>query len=220
MKLGNISLHWLGHSGFLIKNNKIIYIDPFQINAGKEKADIILITHSHHDHCSIADIEKIVKNGTVIVVPPDCQSKITKIENVSMQIIIPGDEITVEGIKIQAVPAYNIKKEFHPKSEEWNGYVLKFGNVVIYHAGDTDLIPEMEKLVGYGKKGNEFVALLPVGGNYTMNAEEAANAASLIKPDYSIPMHYASIVGKKDDAEMFVKLCKEKGIHSEILEKE
>lgn len=219
MKLGNIELEWMGHSGFLIKNDKIIYIDPYQINRSEPKADIILITHSHHDHCSIADIEKIARNGTIVIVPPDCQSKITKLENLSMQIMIPGDEITVEGIKICAVPAYNRDKTFHPKSEEWNGYIVKFGNVILYHAGDTDFVPEMQKLSGYGKKDNEFVALLPVSGVYVMTAEEAASAASCIKPTLAIPMHYNSVVGSKADAERFVKLCEDKGIKAVILEK-
>lgn len=219
MKLGNIELEWLGNSGFLIKNDKIIYIDPYQINRSEPKADIVLITHSHSDHCSIADIEKIIKNGTVVVVPPDCQSKITKLENLSMQIMIPGDEITVEGIKICAVPAYNKDKSFHPKEEEWNGYIVKFGNTIIYHAGDTDFIPEMQKLSGYGKKDNEFIALLPVGGNFTMDAPEAVNAASMIKPTIAIPMHYGSVAGSLKDAEEFVKLCDDKGIKAVILEK-
>lgn len=219
MKIGNIELEWLGHSGFLIKNNKIIYIDPYQVTCHEPKADIILITHSHSDHCSIADIEKIVRNGTVIVVPPDCQSKITKLENVEMQIMIPGDEIEISGLKICAVPAYNINKPHHPKSEEWQGYLVKFGNTIIYHAGDTDFIPEMQKLSGYGKKDNEFIALLPVSGVYTMTAEEAAEAASVIKPTIAVPMHYGNIVGSKSDAERFVKLCSEKNIKAVILEK-
>lgn len=219
MRIGNIELEWLGQSGFLIKNNKIIYIDPYSLARNEPKADLILITHSHSDHCSLQDIEKILKQGTTIVVPPDCQSKITKFENVEMQIMIPGDEISVQGVKVQAVPAYNNSGEFHPKSEEWSGYVLKFDKVIIYHAGDSDLIPEMQKLSGYGKKDNEFVALLPIGGKYTMNFEEAAAAASMIKPTIAIPMHYGGIVGSKEDAEKFVALCSERGIKAEILEK-
>ena len=220
MKFGNIELNWLGHSGFLINNHgKNIYIDPYNLSKSEPKADVILITHSHYDHCSIVDIEKIAHAGTIVILPPDCQSKITKLENVEMQIMIPGDEITVTGIKVQAVPAYNKSSEFHTKSEEWNGYVLKFDKVIIYHAGDTDFIDEMQKLSGYGKQGNEFIALFPVGGNVTMNSSEAANAAGMLKPMLAIPMHYGAIVGGKADAEMFVKLCREKGVRAEMLEK-
>lgn len=220
MKIGKAELKFLGHSGFLIENGKTIYIDPYNINNSEPKADIILATHGHSDHCSIADMQKICKKGTIVVVSPDCQSKITRLEDVNMQIMELGDEITLEGVKIQTVPAYNPEKEFHPKSEAMFGYIIKFENVIVYHAGDTDKIPEMEKLTGYGKQGNEFIALLPVGGNYTMNAEEAASAASVIKPSMAIPMHYGSIEGTEKDADDFVKLCKERGIAAEKLEKE
>ncbi|MBM3233878.1 MBL fold metallo-hydrolase [Candidatus Pacearchaeota archaeon] len=220
MRIGKINLKFLGNSGFLIENDKKIYIDPYNISENLPKADIILASHGHYDHCSLADIEKIVKKGTIIVVSADCQSKITRIEDVNMQIIELGDELNFEGIRIQAVPAYNPKKQFHPKSEGWMGYIIKFENIIIYHAGDTDKIPEMEKLTGYGKQGNEFIALLPVGGNYTMDASEAAEAASLIKPTLAIPMHYGAVAGSEKDADNFVKLCFEFGIKAIKLEKE
>ena len=220
MKIGNIDLKWLGHSGFLIENGKKIYIDPYNLSGERPKADIILITHSHYDHCSIADLQKIVRKGTVVVVSPDCQSKITKLNDVDMQIMESGDEVNIQGVKIQTVPAYNPEKTFHPKDENWQGYIVKFENTIIYHAGDTDVIPEMQKLTGYGKQGNEFVALLPVGGKFTMNFEEAVNAAIMIKPTIAIPMHYGSVTGSDEDADNFVKLCKEKGINAVKLVKE
>jgi L-ascorbate metabolism protein UlaG (beta-lactamase superfamily) len=207
MRIGNIELEWLGQSGFLIKNGKNIYIDPFKIH-NTEKADIVLITHSHYDHCSLEDLQKILKDGSIIVMPADVQSKITKLNfKVAMQIMEPGDSIDLNGLKIDAIPAYNIKKPYHSKLEGWLGYVLKFDNAIIYHAGDTDLIPEMEKLTGYSKKGNEFVALLPVGGEYTMNADEAALAAKKIKATITIPMHFGSIIGDKNDADKFCQLA-------------
>lgn len=219
MRIGKIELRWLGNSGFLITDGKIIYIDPYNLSSEMPKADIILATHGHSDHCSIADMQKICKSGTIVVVSPDCQSKITKLEDVNMQIVELGDEITLENVKIQTIPAYNINKEYHPKSEAMFGYIIKFENTIIYHAGDTDKIPEMEKLTGFSKKGNEFIALLPVGGNFTMNAEEAAEAASLIKPTLAIPMHYGSVAGTEKDADDFVKLCLEKGISAKKMEK-
>lgn len=220
MKIQNIDIEWLGHAAFKLKAaKKIIYVDPYQLTRGEE-ADIILITHSHYDHCSQADIEKIAKDGTIIICTADCQSKITRIsKKIRLEPIEPGIELNLDDLKIRAVEAYNTNKKFHLKNEYWVGYIIQFDNTIIYHAGDTDLIKEMEKLTGYGKKGNFFISLLPVGGTYTMNAEEAAEAASLIKPSLAIPMHYGSIIGSRSDAERFVQLCKEKGIKAQIIEK-
>lgn len=217
-----MQIDFLGHSGFLIRNGngKRIAIDPYNVSEGIEKVDFILITHSHYDHCSIKDISKLAKEGTVIVIPPDGQSKVTKIEGVEMQIIEIGDELAFGNIKVEALPAYTPHKGFHPKNEGWLGYLIKINGVIIYHAGDTDRIPEMEKLTGYGKHGVEFVALLPISGKYVMDANEAAEVAFMIKPDLTIPMHYgAGVAGTREDAEKFVKMCEEKGLRAVLLEK-
>ncbi len=220
MKIGKIELKWLGHSGFLINNSKKIYIDPYNIPENSEKADIILITHSHYDHCSFEDINKIIQEGTKIIMPADCQSKITRFETpIKMEVIQQGQELDLGDLKISAVPAYNIDKQFHPKDDAWLGYLIKMNDVLIYHAGDTDVIPEMQKLTGHRQEGKEFVALLPVGGRFTMSAEEAAEAANIIKPTLAIPMHYGSIVGTEKDAQDFLEFCKEKEINAKILEK-
>lgn len=221
MRIGEVELKWLGHSGFFIRNSKKIYIDPYNIKEGMEKADLILITHSHYDHCSVADIEKIVQDGTKIIMTADCQSKITRFNiPIKMEIVEPGQELDLGDIKISALSAYNSDKHFHPKDENWVGYLLKINNLIIYHAGDTDLIPEMQKLTGYNQPEKEFVALLPIGGRFTMNVEEAAEAAKLIKPTIAIPMHYGSVVGTNEDAQEFKELCAENNIRCEILEKE
>lgn len=221
MKIGEIEIQWLGHAGFLIKNSQVIYIDPYNIKEGLGKADIILITHSHYDHCSIADIKKIIKEGTKIILPADCQSKITRFDiPIKIEIIEAGQEFSFNGTKISALPAYNIDKSFHPQEEGWLGYLIKINDILFYHAGDTDKIPEMQKLTGYKQAGKKFIALLPIGGRFTMNAEEAAEAAKMIKPSLAIPMHYGSIVGSEDDAREFKELCGEEGIDVKILEKE
>lgn len=221
MKIGEIEIKWLGHSGFLIKNHKIIYIDPYNIKENSEKADIILITHSHYDHCSVADIKNIIKEGTKIILTADSQSKITRFDTpVNIQIMEPNQELIFGELKISTIPAYNLDKPFHSKEEGWVGYIIKMNDVLIYHAGDTDFIPEMQKLTGYNQPDKKFFILIPIGGRFTMNAEEAAEAAKLIKPMLAIPMHYGNIIGKLEDAEEFVKLCKEYGIEAKILEKE
>jgi len=213
MQYKNLVIEWHGHAGFLIKSDRVIYIDPFQLSDG-EKADVILITHDHYDHCSLQDIEKIVRKGTIIICPSDCQSKITKLkQEVELRLLGHGQEINLHGLKVKAFPAYNIDKPFHKKEDEWNSYLIDAFAIKIYHAGDTDLIPEMKSL------GEVDIALLPVGGKFTMNAEEASKAAGIIKPKLAVPMHWGSIVGTRTDAEKFVQLCKEKGIKAEILEK-
>ena len=217
----NLELNFLGHSGFSIKGNKNIVIDPYNVSDNVDKADIVLITHCHYDHCSIRDIEKVMKPGTIVIGTPDCQSKITKLNDVDMQIVEVGDKIELPGsVKIETIAAYNKDKEYHPKSEGWVGYLIKIGNTIIYHAGDTDFIPEIQKLSGYGKKENEFIALLPVSGKSVMDPEDAAEAASVLSADLTIPMHYgAGVAGTLDDAQRFVELCKSKGLNSIIMDK-
>jgi len=221
MKINEVEIKWLGHSGFLIKDSQVIYIDPYNIKDGSKKADLILITHSHYDHCSSADINKIIKQGTKIIAPADCQSKITRFDiPIRMEIVEPGQEFDFENMKISSLPAYNIDKPFHSKDENWVGYLIKIDDVLIYHAGDTDVIPEMQKLTGYKQSDKKFVALIPIGGRFTMSVEEAVEAVKLIKPSVVIPMHYGSIVGTEEDAQEFCDLCKDEGINCKILEKD
>ncbi len=221
MKFKDIEVKWLGHSGFLIMNSKIIYIDPYNLKEDCEKADLILLTHSHYDHCSVADIKKIIKEGTKILMTADCQSKVARFKiPINMEIVEAGQEIDFGNIKVSVLPAYNLDKSFHPKEEGWVGYLIKFHDVLIYHAGDTDIIDEMKKLTGYNHPDKTFVALLPIGGRFTMSPEEAADAAKIIKPSVAIPMHYGSIVGTSEDAIEFKELCEDEKIRCEILKKE
>src|SRR6056297_4199775 len=217
MKIGEIEVSWLGHYGFLIENSKIVYIDPYKIKEGLPKADLVLITHSHYDHCSVSDLKKIIKEGTRIIMTVDSQSKIARFDvPIRMEIVEAGQEVDLGTVKISVVPAYNIDKPFHSKEEGLVGYLIKMNDTIIYHAGDTDLIPEMQKMTGYN---NNFVALLPIGGRFTMDPHEAFEAAKLIKPKIVIPMHWGSIIGNKEDAEEFKELCSEEGLNCEILEK-
>ncbi|GAG38812.1 unnamed protein product, partial [marine sediment metagenome] len=178
---------------------------PFKITVPL-KVDIVLITHPHYDHCSLEDIEKVVKEDTVVIAPPDCTSKFVRNEKGNLKIITPGKIIEIGDIKIQAVPAYNTNKTFHPKENEWCGYIIAINNKIIYHAGDTDLIPEMDKI-------QADIALLPIGGTYTMNAEEAAQAAQKVKAKVVIPCHYTKgIAGSPEDAERLKQLLPDKVI--------
>jgi L-ascorbate metabolism protein UlaG (beta-lactamase superfamily) len=193
-------MKWLGHDTFKIESGgKVIYTDPFQLKEGLPKADLILITHEHYDHCSPEDVKKITKDSTVIVAPGDCEGKLKG----NVRTVKPGDELTEMGVDIEAVPSYNTNKQFHPKFNSWVGYIFTVEGKRIYLAGDTDRIPEM-------KNFRCDIALLPVSGTYVMTAEEAAMAAEDIKPEVAVPMHYASIVGTEEDAEKFKKLYKGK----------
>ncbi|HDD35681.1 MAG TPA: MBL fold metallo-hydrolase [Candidatus Desulfofervidus auxilii] len=191
-------IEWLGHDTFRISNDLTIYFDPYQIKAGKA-ADIIFVTHPHFDHCSPEDIEKIKKDDTVIVT----EKEAAKMLSGKIEVMSPGDESIVKGVEVKAVPAYNIGKTFHPKHKGWLGFIIEIKGVRIYHAGDTDLIPEMKDI-------KTDIALLPVSGTYVMTAEEAIQAALAIKPQVAIPMHYGAIVGSQADAERFAKGLKEK----------
>ena len=192
------NMRWLGHDGFLIKaEGKVIVIDPFQIKEC-ELADIILVSHEHYDHCSPADVEKIQKDSTIIVTEADSAKRLSG----DVRTMEPGDKITVSGIPIEAVPAYNTNKEFHPKENGWLGFILTVDGVRIYHAGDTDYIPEMASF-------RVDIALLPVSGTYVMTAEEAVEATKKMEPKVVVPMHYGAIVGSRDDARRFAEALRE-----------
>jgi len=179
-----ISVKWLGHSSFEIKtDDRTVYIDPFE-GEYKDKADLILVSHSHDDHCDKSKMKKILKESTLVVAPADCASKIGR----SVKPLKPGEKVSVGDVTVEAVEAYNYKRfrspgnPFHPKGFGV-GYLIKVGDKTIYHAGDTDLVPEMKNLK------NVYLALLPSGGTYTMDNHEAAEAALEIKPEFVIPMH-------------------------------
>jgi len=180
----SISLEWLGHSSFMLKaEGKTIYVDPYE-GEYSEKADLILVTHSHFDHCDPSKIKKIRQPNTVIIAPEDCASKVSG----EVKTLKPNQEMAVGKIRVKATEAYNNKRfrtpgnPFHPKGFGV-GYLITVRDKTIYHAGDSDLIPEMKQL------GHVDVALLPSGGTYTMDNPESAEAALTINPKTAIPMH-------------------------------
>jgi L-ascorbate metabolism protein UlaG (beta-lactamase superfamily) len=183
-----IYVKWLGHSSFQIRTkDKIIYIDLKKygkVVETSEKADIILVTHNHGDHCSPPKIQKLSKRETIVIAPKNCASRISG----NVKTIKSGEEIVVDNVKIEAVEAYNIKR-FKPSGRLWHpkgygvGYLIKAEGKTIYHAGDTDFIPEMRHLK------NVDLALLPTGDKYAMDNAEAADAAIAIKPKTAMAMH-------------------------------
>lgn len=197
------NIKWLGHDTFVITGDKTIYTDPFQMKKTGPVADIILITHEHYDHCSPEDVAKVSGSGTTIITTPDCVSKLKGITSKEIKTVKPGDRLTVGGVEIEAVRAYNTNKKFHPRDKDWVGFVFMAGGIRYYLAGDTDHIPEMKDI-------ECDVALLPVSGTYVMTAEEAVSAAEDIKLKIAVPMHFGAIVGDRSDAERFASALKGK----------
>jgi len=192
----NPEIVWLGHASFRIESEAgRIYIDPWKLKT-TPAADYILVTHSHFDHLSLDDIARIRNDDTVIVGPEDVAEKLD-----GVTVIAPGEVKKVGRIEVEAHPAYNPKKDFHPESSGWLGFVVDLSGYRIYHTGDADVIPEM------GRLERIDVALIPVGGTYTMDPAEAAEAVAMIKPRKAIPMHWGDIVGDRGDAEAFQRLA-------------
>ncbi len=185
------NIHWLGHAGFRIDGDKVIYFDPYQIESGPQ-ADLIFISHDHFDHCSPEDVAKIQGPGTIIITEKDSAGKLTG----DVRVIKPGETLVLDGVKILGVPSYNTDKDFHPRRNGWLGFLVEMSGISIYHSGDTDFIPEMKEL-------NVDIALLPVSGTYVMTADQAVKAALAIGPELAIPMHYGTIVGGNQDAVTF-----------------
>lgn len=188
---------WLGHASFRIDGSKsTVYIDPWKLKSAKP-ADVVCITHSHFDHLSEEDVAKIAKDSTIVVGPSDCKAGFGR----AFKAVSPGQSVTIGDVTVEAVPAYNTDKDFHPKRNNWVGYVVTVDGVRIYHTGDTDLIPEMADV-------KADVALMPVGGTYTMTVQQAAEAVNKINPKVAVPMHCGDIVGSLNDRETFRKACK------------
>ena len=197
MNTANISVNT--QSSIRIGGSAVLYFDPFQIKGETHDADIIFITHDHYDHFDLDSIRKIRKEGTVIAAPSGMKQELQKAAgDCDLVLMAPGDEQIISGIQIQAVPAYNRLKPFHPKRNGWIGYNVLMDGVRYYVAGDTDAVRELSSV-------ECDVAMVPVGGTYTMTAKEAAKLINEIRPQVAIPTHYGSIVGKPEDGDVFRK---------------
>jgi len=192
----NSTIHWLGHATVLIQGQKRVVVDPWKVQ-DVQPVDLVLVTHDHFDHCSPPDVDKVRGPGTQVLGPADVAAKLGQ----GTTSIAPGQSVSLAGIKVEAVPAYNLDKDFHPRARGWVGYVVEMAGERIYIAGDTDHTPEMDEV-------RADVALLPVGGTYTMDAREAAEAANRIRPSLAIPIHFGDIVGSQADADRFAYLCR------------
>jgi len=212
-----VTIKWYGHDTFTLEKGVRICTDPYKLSKSIEP-DLILISHDHFDHLSLEELKKISSDKTSIVAAKECLTKLGGIKCKEKFGISPGEEKTVNGIRIRAINAYNIdkinpdtKRPFHPKEDNKVGFLIDIEGTRFYHTGDSDLIPEMNNL-------QPDLLLIPVSGTYVMTAKEAAQAVEKIKPKIAIPMHYGTIVGSEDDAKEFKKLVKLCEVH--ILPKE
>lgn len=188
-------------SSIRIERSKIIYVDPYKRTETPHDADLILITHAHYDHFDEPSLRNVAGDDTVVICPESMKNEVAKLGIGKSLITVeagrtaePGDESY--GVTVEAVPAYNLNKQFHPKSNGWLGYVITMDGVRYYAAGDTDALPELEDV-------ECDIAMVPAGGTYTMTATEAAGLVNSIGPEYAIPIHYGTIVGTAADADTF-----------------
>ena len=191
----------LYHSSIRINKEKTIYIDPFKIDRNYNDADIVFITHDHYDHYSEEDIDKVINENTIIIIPEELLTKLLR-KGINKNAIItvePNEKYMVQGIKFETIPAYNTNKTFHPKKNGWVGYIIIINGIRYYIAGDTDITEE-------NKQVKCDVAFVPVGGTYAMDFKEAAQLINEIQPKIAVPIHYGSVVGTKQDATDFIKL--------------
>jgi L-ascorbate metabolism protein UlaG (beta-lactamase superfamily) len=212
MQYKNLTIEKINHAAVVARGSKIVYFDPLMLGDGLAKADLVLVSHEHFDHCSVGDIKKVIGPETVVIAIQMCAEALKDIGAKEVRVVKPGDALEVGGVKIEAVPAYNINKfgepgvPFHPKQDGKVGFVVEMDGVRVYHAGDTDDIPEMANLK------NIDVALVPVSGIFTMTAEEAAEAVKVINPKVAIPIHCGDFayqgnsIGTQEDKERFKRL--------------
>ncbi|MEF2845069.1 MAG: MBL fold metallo-hydrolase [Eggerthellaceae bacterium] len=194
----------LVHSSIRIKatDGTVLYVDPYDLKGGEHDADYIFFTHAHYDHFSPEDISKVNKPDTIYIAPATMKDDLATIHPKTSYLMKPGDQLEMGNISVEAIPAYNVETDrlgFHPKENEWLGYVIALDGVRYYIAGDTDQNADNEKV-------HCDIALIPIGGTYTMDPKQAATFINTIRPAIVIPTHYGDIVGTMEDADTFASL--------------
>lgn len=209
--LNNILINCHSSIKIITSEGIIIYFDPYNIENKTNDADYIFLTHNHYDHFDPQSIDKIKKASTKFVFPLTMEKDFTEIyPNIKNNLlVIPNTTYQIDDLKVKTIPSYNLNKKYHPQTKKWVGYILTIANETIYVAGDTDNIPELNNI-------NCNIALVPIGGTYTMTYQEAANLINKIKPRVVIPTHYGSVVGNLTDGEKFAKII-DKNIKCELL---
>jgi L-ascorbate metabolism protein UlaG (beta-lactamase superfamily) len=189
---------WFRQSSMrLATESRTIYVDPWGTAEGDPKADLILITHAHFDHLQPGEIQRLSDANTKLVAPKDVANELSG----DSTPVSPGESHEVAGVRFETVPAYNVapdRLDMHPKSNDWVGYVMEFDGRRFYHAGDTDALPELESL-------QTDVAMVPIGGTYTMDYREAAAFVKAMEPGLAVPMHFGFVVCSPSHGDLFRK---------------
>lgn len=197
MDLSNITVN--KQSSIRIEGSKILYFDAFQIIDERHDADFIFVTHEHYDHFDPSSILKVMKDDSIIIAPESMRKKLLKelqVEELRCIFCEPSTIHEVNQLWFETVPAYNKLKPFHTKGSKWLGYVVKMDGIAYYVAGDTDPNEDVKKV-------KCDVALIPIGGHYTMDKKQAADLINGMKPKAAIPTHYGDIVGNPTDGAEF-----------------
>lgn len=199
MNLNNITVNT--QSSIRIEGSETVYFDPFEVESESHDADVIFVTHEHHDHFDPDSITKVKKESTILFAPKSMKDKVISESGIAPEKCVfmePGEKYEQGEILIEAVPAYNKMKPFHTKGKKWIGYIVKMDNTCYYVAGDTDVNEDIKQV-------QCDVALIPIGGHFTMDKKQAADYIAALKPKAVIPTHYGSIIGNKSDGQDFMK---------------
>lgn len=200
-------------SSIKIMGDKVVYFDPYKIEENMNDADYVFITHNHYDHYEVESIKKVMNDKTKIVIPDSMAGEVLGILPASNIVgVVPNEYYEIDGLKIETVSSYNTEASFHPKNKEWVGYIILINDERIYVAGDTNMVDE-------NKNVSCDIALVPIGGTYTMDYKEAVEFINIIKPKYVVPTHYGSIVGDKSDFNKFLDLLDKDIICVNLLDK-
>lgn len=194
----------LTHSAIRLQANSgaVVYCDPFDLVDAPHDASVVLITHNHYDHLSPEDYKKVANETTIVIAPSTIEQDVAALDAARVILLDAGDSTEVCGVAVSAVPAYNVEPErlqFHSQENKWLGYLVGFDGTTFYISGDTDENEDIDKV-------SCDVALIPIGGTYTMDPAQAAAFINTIKPAVVVPTHYGTAVGNKEDVEAFEPL--------------
>lgn len=193
----------LTHSSIKISGKRVLYFDPYEIKEESHDADLIFVTHDHYDHFSPDDIKKVAKEDTCMVMPESMRGQEKNAGDLKCEFLHPDGILEIQGLMVKAIPAYNRLKLFHPKGKAYLGYVVAMDEVTYYVAGDTDVTTENQRI-------KCDVALVPVGGKFTMDYKAAAQLVNRIAPKLAIPTHYGTVAGSPEDGNKFAELVNDK----------